>query len=138
MKKKKPVRQRIKNIEQERKNLLRNIRRSAQKYKERAGTLKKLYIKVKDETPCTDCGVIKPGEMSYDHARGVKKFNIQRREFRNRSFEEIREEIAKCDIVCRPCHDAREYKRGRTHAIKGPSVQILVNLLINPRPKIKD
>jgi hypothetical protein len=60
-----------------------------------------------------DCGVTFPSEqMTFDHVRGVKKFNLGD-SLGRRTHKQVMEEVAKCEIVCRDCHDKREIARGR-------------------------
>lgn len=62
---------------------------------------------------CMDCGLKRPiAEMSFDHARGVKLFNLGG-SLRGLTLGEVLAEVAKTDLVCRICHDAREAARGR-------------------------
>lgn len=63
--------------------------------------------------PCLDCGQRKQGLMTFDHipSRGKKNFTIgslSRWRYLKISEEELRNEIALCEVVCRPCHDIRE------------------------------
>lgn len=69
----------------------------------------KLIRDAKDQ-PCADCGVQYPYYvMQFDHVRGEKRFNLGGGW--NNSMEAIKEEIAKCDIVCANCHAERTYQR---------------------------
>lgn len=62
------------------------------------------------DKPCADCGIQYPYYvMQFDHVRGEKKFNLGGGW--NNSIEAIREEIAKCDVVCSNCHAERTYQR---------------------------
>lgn len=44
--------------------------------------------------------------MVFHHVRGVKLFNLGGGGVRPISKSKILAEIAKCDILCAPCHDA--------------------------------
>jgi len=61
--------------------------------------------------PCTDCGIKYPFYvMDFDHLNPQdKKFNLSRS--KGKSLEEIRLEIAKCEVVCADCHRIRTHKR---------------------------
>ena len=60
--------------------------------------------------PCMDCGMsYPPYVMDFDHVRGVKLFGLCTSE-KLYGFSQIKEERAKCDVVCSNCH------RKRTHA----------------------
>lgn len=62
--------------------------------------------------PCQDCGGTFPWYvMEFDHVRGQKKFSIARAT--SRGINQVREEIAKCEVVCANCHAARTYHRGQ-------------------------
>lgn len=59
--------------------------------------------------PCVDCGGTFPPEcMDFDHL-GDKKWQIGR--MMNFSHEKVRDEIAKCDLVCANCHRIRTKSR---------------------------
>lgn len=57
--------------------------------------------------PCTDCKVIYPHfVMDFDHVSG-KDFGICEMRRRRMSFEKIKEEIKRCEVVCSNCHRIR-------------------------------
>jgi hypothetical protein len=63
---------------------------------------------------CDDCKINEPGmTLTFDHVpeRGPKLFSVSGST--NRSWKQILEELRKCDVVCWPCHQNREAKRGR-------------------------
>ena len=60
--------------------------------------------------PCVDCGESDPVVLEFDH-RGDKAFNIAKG-LRDRSWEALIDEIAKCDVVCANCHRRRTAVRG--------------------------
>ena len=49
--------------------------------------------------------------MDFDHVRGIKKANISTMVRQAYSIETIKEEVAKCDLVCANCHRKRTAKR---------------------------
>ena len=60
--------------------------------------------------PCQECQQIFPAVcMDFDHVRGVKRFEIS--EGGSRCLRTLREEIAKCEIVCANCHRVRTARR---------------------------
>jgi hypothetical protein len=66
--------------------------------------------KVAKERPCADCGVQYPHYvMDFDH-REDKKFTISKMAGRV-SQQRLKEEIAKCDVVCANCHRERTHQR---------------------------
>lgn len=66
--------------------------------------------------PCMDCGIRYPAPvMEFDHRPGVEKVRhisgmVSARS--RYSLNDIREEIAKCDVVCANCHRMRTAIRG--------------------------
>ena len=60
--------------------------------------------------PCVDCGETDPVVLEFDHLRD-KKFGIATG-IRNRNWQDVLDEIAKCDVVCANCHRRRTTKRG--------------------------
>lgn len=66
--------------------------------------------RMKEESPCTDCGIHYPYYvMQYDHIGTDKLFNIS--SAMGRSMASILAEIAKCELVCANCHATRTHKR---------------------------
>jgi 5-methylcytosine-specific restriction endonuclease McrA len=62
---------------------------------------------------CVDCNQKKPkSQMTFDHYRGKKRFDIASGS--RVSWTKLSEEIEKCELVCRSCHNIREFLRGRT------------------------
>lgn len=75
------------------------------------------------EVPCRDCNGIFPWYvMEFDHVpeRGPKLFSIARAT--TKGINQVRAEIAKCDVVCANCHLIRTYKRGQMHRGNGRKV----------------
>lgn len=69
--------------------------------------------RIKESSPCMDCGVFYPGEvMDYDHVRGVKSFAVSA--LNKCSLARVCEEIEKCDLVCSNCHRIRHINRRKT------------------------
>lgn len=61
---------------------------------------------------CKDCGEKYPSwVMDFDHL-GDKEFTIAAHRLATSSLEKVKQEVAKCDVVCANCH------RDRTHARK--------------------
>jgi hypothetical protein len=61
--------------------------------------------------PCTDCGETDPLVLEFDH-QGDKCFNVSAG-VRDRNWQAVLDEIAKCEVVCANCH------RRRTAAARG-------------------
>lgn len=73
---------------------------------------KREFIRDAKKKPCTDCGVQYPYYvMQFDHVSGVKKFNFSSAHVDFKRFDQIIDEIAKCEVVCSNCHAARTYSR---------------------------
>ena len=75
-------------------------------------SLRELIQKIKEETPCRDCGKFNPYyRVDFDHVRGEKLCDVSRLLGVTSSKKKIFEEIAKCDVVCALCHRDRTHKR---------------------------
>lgn len=74
------------------------------------------YIrKLKESTPCTDCGIHYPYYiMDFDHISGNKKNIVSA--MTQESFELVLAEINKCEIVCANCHRKRTFERSHSSA----------------------
>ena len=64
------------------------------------------------ERACVDCGELDPLVLEFDHL-GDKKFDISRG-LRDRNWQALLDEIAKCDVVCANCHRRRTALRAGT------------------------
>lgn len=62
------------------------------------------------EHPCVDCGETDPVVLEFDHLRD-KSFAISEG-FRDRTWQSVLDEIAKCEVVCANCHRRRTARRG--------------------------
>lgn len=62
------------------------------------------------EHPCVDCSESDPIVLEFDHLRD-KEFGIGQG-FRDRAWQSVLDEMAKCDVVCANCHRRRTAKRG--------------------------
>lgn len=88
-------------------------RRASAKYRAR---IRAIIVEAKNRD-CADCGGRFPScVMDFDHVRGEKKFKISEAVQRayGLSFDRLRAEIAKCDLVCANCHRIRTASRGYT------------------------
>lgn len=71
----------------------------------------RLVWETKGSTPCVDCGVQLPPEvMELDHVRGDKSFGLTYTALRWKTVDEVRREIAKCEVRCPNCHRMRHYR----------------------------
>ena len=77
------------------------------------------------DVPCADCGVRHPfWIMQFDHVRGKKEFELS--DSSCRALQKVKDEIAKCDIVCSNCHADRSYKRREEALERGETVGCIV------------
>lgn len=70
------------------------------------------FIKEAKNLPCMDCGIKYPYYvMDFDHRDSKsKKFSISQYN-QIGSIEKIKNEIAKCDVICANCHRERTFGR---------------------------
>lgn len=67
--------------------------------------------KIKESNPCVDCGQkYHYSQMDFDHLGG-KKETIARLANSEASIKTIKNEIAKCELVCSNCHRLRTWER---------------------------
>lgn len=60
--------------------------------------------------PCVDCGEDDPLVLEFDHLRD-KAFEIARG-LRDRGWDDLMAEMAKCEVICANCHRRRTALRG--------------------------
>lgn len=64
----------------------------------------------KEDNPCVDCGqYYKYWIMQFDHTGSDKFRSVSK--MKTYAINRIKEEIAKCDLVCANCHANRTYLR---------------------------
>jgi len=86
------------------------------------------FIRESKNKPCTDCHISYPYYvMDFDHLPQYEKsFEIGRSFVSGRSMEQIKKEIAKCELVCANCHRIRTHKREiETKILKEAELPIL-------------
>lgn len=74
--------------------------------------MRKVLRRYKLMKGCSDCGYRKHhAALEYDHVpeKGQKLHNIG--DMARYSRKKLKEEIAKCDILCGNCHNIRSFKR---------------------------
>lgn len=78
------------------------------KRRERRDAVSRFVRNWKERHPCQDCGEFFPAEAMDFHHRdpATKSFEISGR--RGRSLERVKEEIAKCDLLCATHHRLRQ------------------------------
>lgn len=73
------------------------------------------YVRAAKIKPCTDCGNYYPNHMEWDHLSYGPK---SRDGFvKLGSWRQVEEELARVQVVCCSCHEAREVSRGGTHGL---------------------
>ena len=61
---------------------------------------------------CDDCGYEDPRALEFDHVRGEKCFSIMKGVKRLKiTSQQLLDELEKCEITCRNCHQIRTTKR---------------------------
>lgn len=96
---------------------------------------RKYVQEYKSDKSCADCGLPHGRKLTFDHLdAGDKNFNIgDPKILRRCSLMVLKREIRKCELVCRPCHDAREFLRGRFYTAKKAPKNVLLNVRMHIR-----
>ncbi|MCA9388776.1 hypothetical protein KC644_03380 [Candidatus Berkelbacteria bacterium] len=103
-----------KNVEDRRAAIRRHYHANKEKYLEknrkRRAKLRKYIADIKSKTPCTDCKIQYPYYvMDFDHLSSKK--GIISKVVASNNLKALKDEIAKCEIVCSNCHRKRTYSR---------------------------
>ena len=86
---------------------------------------RKLILEAK-EVPCVDCGVRYPfWIMQFDHRDSSKK-DFELRSPGCRALQKLKDEMAKCDVVCANCHEDRTHKRREEKRQRGEAVGCII------------
>lgn len=80
------------------------------KYGDIALEIKELISKAKLDSGCVVCGEKEPCTLDFHHVYGKKLFTVSSYRVQRRSIAEVKDEIAKCVILCSNCH--RKFHRG--------------------------
>jgi len=67
----------------------------------------RMILSILRAAPCDGCGQFS-ARLDWHHARGKKRFNIASQ--KGRHWRILFAEIAKCDLLCRRCHQDRHRK----------------------------
>ncbi|HEX4732935.1 MAG TPA: hypothetical protein VH247_00865 [Thermoleophilaceae bacterium] len=86
--------------------------RNRRQYAERTRLLLQYFA----SHPCVDCGETDPVVLEFDHLRD-KAFNVTQKMTYFR-WEQILEEIEKCEVVCGNCHKRRTAQRRGSNRAK--------------------
>lgn len=89
------------------------IKRKAKQSTKRYSAHVRAVVVAAKQAPCTDCGVQYPHYvMEWDHLDGShKRFNIGDIMHSGYSVATVKEELAKCELVCANCHRERTHRR---------------------------
>ncbi len=94
------------------KNKERTIKRNLERHAANRRRNFDFIDELRDNTPCTDCGVQYPHYvMDFDHVRSEKIGDVSKMASDGWSLENIKAEIEKCEIVCSNCHRVRTWER---------------------------
>ena len=102
-----------KDIESARASRRKHYYANKQQYRDRNARqreeMKEWVAEVKD-VPCMDCGVKYPSYvMDFDHRDPSEKVEEVGKAISRGSWRKLKEEVAKCDVVCANCHRERTY-----------------------------
>lgn len=70
------------------------------------------FLKEQKAAPCVDCGSRFPPVVMHFHHRDPTEKLASVNELRRGDFERVREEVAKCDLLCANCHALRHHRDG--------------------------
>jgi hypothetical protein len=91
--------------------------------------LGKAYItEFKDNRQCKDCGkTFRYWMLDFDHVSGSKTVNVSKLQLL--ALHKIKEEIAKCELVCVNCHRIRTHERRHMTLGTSSNVEVQLNLI---------
>ena len=81
-------------------------------HKKKQQELIREYLREVKSAPCTDCKQSYPHYvMQFDHTSDDKLFNVADHCKLSKTLKSVKEEIAKCELVCANCHSVRTWRR---------------------------
>jgi hypothetical protein len=84
------------------------IEKATKRTREERSRIAKIIAEIKN-VPCVDCGEkFHPCAMDFDHIESNKIANVSMLA-KGHSWEKIKQEIDKCEIVCANCHRIRTW-----------------------------
>lgn len=90
----------------------RNKKKVLQVSKDRRSYVRRYIQEFKEGKSCMDCGIDYPyWILQFDHRPGEIKLGNVTNLVYFKSLEAVKEEIAKCDLVCANCHADRTHDR---------------------------
>ena len=72
---------------------------------------RKDYIEFKKTLECNRCGYDDHRALEFHHHKADKEFNISEK-FYQLSWENLKKEIDKCEVLCSNCHRIEHYNDG--------------------------
>lgn len=81
--------------------------------KKKCRDLRNYILRIKETTPCTDCGVVYPEEpwlTEFDHVK--EKTDIISRLVTSGSLKRLQAELENCELRCLICHRRKSAERG--------------------------
>jgi len=92
----------------------------------RAGRIEAWLKEYKSSLSCLECGESHPACLEFHHLNPEdKKFSIGRKE-RRKSLKSLKDEIAKCRVLCANCHRKEHWNQRNKEKEKGrPSLMTL-------------
>lgn len=92
-----------------------HYRRNKEVYKGRAVQRKaemRSWVDEQKSGPCSDCGeVYPPCVMDFDHPEGSDKVDKISTLVIMGNWQKLKDEVAKCELVCSNCHRLRTHTR---------------------------
>ena len=82
--------------------------------RERREVLAVFVLELLRASACADCDERDPVVLEFDHVRGQKSADVSKLVADGVSERRLRDEIAKCEIVCANCHRRRTASRALT------------------------
>jgi hypothetical protein len=107
-------------------NRPRYIERSQRRKRELWAKRTQLLLEYFADHPCTDCGESDPVVLEFDHLRD-KSFSIGAK-LATYAWDDILEEIEKCDVVCANCHRRRTAQRRGSNRARLTGLEASVTL----------
>lgn len=99
-------------LQQWRKEYNAKTKTSRQKRSKQRIVAARAYVNQYKSVPCIDCSrTYPPVAMDLDHVRGAKVSTIARMVSAGYKLDLIKEELAKCEVVCSNCHRVRTATR---------------------------
>ena len=88
--------------------------RNREYYIDRRADIKEWLYNYLSENNCVDCNESDPMRLEFDH-KGEKQFDIGKVLVgKSKSIDDVKAEVAKCDVRCANCHKVKTHKEQNT------------------------